>query len=63
MLKKIIKAVDNFIGKKFWIRLFLFLIAIVVVIKICGVKHISDTMALGAMGFVAALIKLKDISK
>lgn len=48
----------NILSKKFWIRLFLFLISIIIVQKICGVSYISDSMTLGAMGFITALIGL-----
>lgn len=48
----------RFLSTKFWLRLFLLLIAIIVIQKCAGVGYISDTMALGAMGFVAGLIAL-----
>jgi hypothetical protein len=46
----------RWMSKKFWIRLFLTLIAVIVVQKVAGVSYISDTMALGSMGFISALI-------
>lgn len=57
------KLINKILTSKFFIRLFLILIAIVVVQKICGVAYISDTMTLGAMGFVAGLIALYNNDK
>jgi len=48
---------------KFWLRVFLALIAIIVIQKCFGVSYISDTMALGAMGFVTGLIALYNQDK
>ena len=53
----------NFMTTKFWIRFFLTLIAIIVIQKCFGVSYITDTMALGAMGFVAGLIALYNQDK
>jgi len=60
-----IKMILSFkwMSTKFWIRLFLTLIACIIVLKIIGVEHITDTMALGAMGFVAGLIALYNQEK
>lgn len=57
------KIVNKILNSKFFIRLFLILIAVIVVQKISGVAYISDTMALGAMGFVAGLIALYNNDK
>ena len=48
---------------KFFIRLYLILIAFIVIQKCLGVSYITDTMALGAMGFVAGLIALYNQDK
>ncbi len=48
---------------KFWIRLFLTLIAVIIILKCIGVEYISDTLVLGAMGFVAGLIALYNNDK
>ena len=53
----------KFMTTKFWIRLFLSLIAVIVIQKCFGVSYITDTMALGAMGFVAGLIALYNQDK
>ena len=53
----------NWLSKSFFIRIFLVLIAVVVVQKIIGVAYISDTFALGAMGFIAGLIGLGNWEK
>lgn len=53
----------EWISKKFWLRLYLFLIAVITVQKIAGVSYITDTMALGAMGFVAGLIGIYNARK
>ncbi len=53
----------SYLTSKFFIRLFLLLIAIVLVQKICGVAHISDTLCIGLMGFVAGIIALYNQDK
>ena len=53
----------NLLSKKFWIRLFLFLIAVIIAQKICGVSYITDSMTLGSMGFIATLIGLYQYGK
>lgn len=61
-IKEFLKC--NWMSKKFWLRLFLFQIAIIISLKIAGVSYMSDTMTMGAMGFISALIGLytvKDI--
>ena len=54
---------DKILSTKNWIRLFLTLIVIIVILKICGAGWISDTFALGAMGFISALITLHTTDK
>lgn len=54
---------NKILSSKNIIRFFLVLIAVIVVQKIFGVAYISDTMALGAMGFVAGLITLYNQDK
>jgi len=49
--------------KKFWICLFLSLIAVTWIMKLKGVDYISDTFALGAMAYISAIIGLKDWAK
>lgn len=58
-----IKMLNRLLTSKFFIRLFLILIAIITIQKICGVAYITDTMALGAMGFIAGLIALYNQDK
>jgi len=53
----------NFMTTKFWLKLFLSLIAIIVGQKIFGVAYISDTLVIGLMGFVAGLIALYNQDK
>jgi len=53
----------EFMSTKFFLRLFLILIAVIVLQKILGVSYISDTMALGAMGFVTSLVGLNKLDK
>jgi len=53
----------NWMTTKFWIRLFLSLIAIIVIQKCLGVSYISDTLVLGSMGFVVGLIGLHNQDK
>lgn len=53
----------NWMTTKFWIRLFLTLIAVIIILKCIGVEYISDTLVLGAMGFVAGLIALYNNDK
>lgn len=57
------KLINKILTSKFFLRLFLILIAIIICQKISGVAYISDTMALGAMGFVAGLIALYNNDK
>ena len=38
----------------FWVTLFLCLIVAMLVMKLMGSQHISDTLVLGCLGFVAA---------
>lgn len=57
MLEKI-KNLPSMLSKIFFIRLFLILIAVIIIQKIFGVSYISDGMTLGAMGFITALIAI-----
>ena len=38
----------------FWVTLFLCLIVVMLIMKLSGSQHISDTLVLGCLGFVAA---------
>ena len=38
----------------FWVTLFLCLIVVMLIMKLVGSQHISDTLVLGCLGFVAA---------
>jgi len=38
----------------FWVTLFLCLIVVMLIMKLMGSQHISDTLVLGCLGFVAA---------
>lgn len=58
-----LQMIDKILKSKNIIRFFLVLIAIVVIQKIIGVAYISDTLALGMMGFVAGLITLYNKDK
>jgi len=53
----------NVLSSKFYIRLFLSLIAVVMIQKILGVAYISDTLCIGLMGFVAGIIALYNNDK
>lgn len=61
MIKKLFKF--NWLSTKFFLRLFLILIAIIISLKIAGISYITDTMALGAMGFISTLIGLDKLDK
>lgn len=56
IIKKIITC--DWMSKKFFIRLFLTLIAIIIIQKITGVSYISDEMTGLAMGFITSIIGL-----
>ena len=51
------------LSKKFFIRLFLILIAVIIIQKIAGVSYITDGMTLGSMGFIVSLIGLYSYGK
>lgn len=55
--------VKKLVSKKAFLRLFLIQIFVIECLKIFGVSYISDKMALGAMGFVAALITVYTAGK
>jgi membrane-anchored glycerophosphoryl diester phosphodiesterase (GDPDase) len=40
----------------FWITVFLFLIVVMFILKLCGVETISDKLILGCLGFVIAWV-------
>jgi hypothetical protein len=57
------KKVVDLLSTKFFIRLYLVMIAVIVGQKIYGVSYITDTMTLGAMGFITALIGIYTAEK
>jgi hypothetical protein len=59
----LIKKIFSILSKVFFIRLFLFQIAVIITLKIFGVSYISDGMTLGAMGFITALIGIYKVTK
>ena len=48
---------------KFFIRLFLWLIIVTIVLKLCDIDYISDALVLGMMGYVVGLIGLNNVEK
>jgi len=48
---------------KFFIRLFLWLIIVTIVLKLCDIDYISDALVLGMMGYVIGLIGLNNVEK
>jgi hypothetical protein len=54
---------NRLLSTKFFLRLFLIQIAVITTQKILGVDYISDAMALGSMGFIAALIGIYTAEK
>ena len=48
---------------KFFIRLFLWLIIVTIIMKLCGIDYISDALVLGMMGYVIRLIGLNNVEK
>jgi hypothetical protein len=57
------KNIFSLLSKKFFIRLFLVLIGIIIIQKIIGVSHITDTMTIGSMGFIVSIIGLYTAEK
>jgi len=57
------KIVNLILSSKWIIRYNLLLIIISNILKLCGVAYISDTYALGMMGFTAGLIALYNQDK
>lgn len=51
------------LSTKFFIRLFLISIFIIVVFKTFSIVHLSDEFVIGCMGYVTALIGLHQYSK
>jgi len=60
---KLIKKICNSLNTKFFLRLFLLQIVVIIAQKIYGVSYISDEMTLGAMGFIATLIGIYTAEK
>jgi hypothetical protein len=62
---EILKYIFTFkwMSKKFWIRLFLSQISTIIILKILGYEYISDTLVLGVMGFITALLGLYTYNK
>jgi len=62
---QILKYIFTFkwMSKKFWIRLFLSQISTIIILKIFGYEYISDTLVLGVMGFITALLGLYTYNK
>ena len=48
---------------KYIIRVFILLIMITCVMKLCGIEYISDALVLGLMGYVTGLITLNNVEK
>jgi len=48
---------------KFFIRLFLWLIIITIILKLGGIDYISDALVLGMMGYVIGLIGMNNVEK
>ena len=48
---------------KFFIRLFLWLIIVTIILKLCGIDYISDALVLGMMGYIIGLIGLNNVEK
>ena len=48
---------------KFFIRLFLWLIILTIILKLFGIDYISDALVLGMMGYVIGLIGLNNVEK
>jgi hypothetical protein len=68
--EKVRKVIEAFFFKDgkfvvifFWATIFSILIVACLVMKMCGVKYLSDTLILGLMGFVTAIIGLYNIDR
>ena len=48
----------DILSRKFWIRSFLFLITVSVIMKLFGVAHISDALILGLVAHANTMIGL-----
>ena len=57
------KTIDNFLSKKFFIRVLLAMVILTFVLKIAGAGHISDELLLGLMLHSTGLIGLNAWSK
>lgn len=53
----------SWLSTKLFLRFYLVQIAVIICLKIFGVSYISDTMTLGAMGFIASLIGIYTAEK
>lgn len=60
---KLLSKVSSFLSTKFFLRLYLLLIAGIMIMKMCGLNQISDGLTLGAMGFISVLIGLYTAEK
>lgn len=48
---------------KYIIRVFILLIMVTCVMKLCGIEYISDALVLGMMGYVIGLIGMNNVEK
>ena len=48
---------------KYIIRVFILLIMVTCVMKLCGIDYISDALVLGMMGYVIGLIGMNNVEK
>jgi len=48
---------------KYIIRVFILIIMVTCVMKLCGIEYISDTLVLGLMGYVIGLIGMNNVEK
>ncbi len=53
----------EWMSNKFFIRLFLWLIIVTIIMKLCGINYISDALVLGMMGYVIGLIGMNNVEK
>jgi len=53
----------EWMSNKFFIRLFLWLIIVTIIMKLCGIDYISDALVLGMMGYIIGLIGLNNVEK
>ena len=48
---------------KYIIRVFILIIMVTCVMKLCGIDYISDALVLGMMGYVIGLIGMNNVEK